>query len=395
MKDKTSDTSYTNDELSRIAKEEQAGTRAIFPDRGHECPLCHTYIPVFCDLPDSVRHQLLELIKAGQGSKAADKLQQETGCSARWAKIWVLHADQKMAIVFCNSPMNPRLVDADYLAEYQAAKQVGLLPVLISFEDLIREHGSEQAVAQIPEQQHETSGIYRGWMLTPSLYTKLFAALRKKRVRLLTSPKAYRHCHWLPESYSIIKSLTPDTIWVPVAIPDLAEAAVRSLSHFGNKPVIVKDYVKSQKHAWHEACFIPCAADTEHARRVIRRFLQLQGDDLQGGIVLREYVELEMLTTHSRSGMPLAREFRIFVLRGNPLMVTPYWEEGEYGDELPDLAPFLPIIRQIQSPFFTMDIAKCADGRWIIMELGDGQVAGLPEPANVFEFYRALYESSN
>ena len=100
---------------------------------------------------------------------------------------------------------------------------------------------------------------------------------------------------------------------------------------------------------------------------------------------------LAMLTTHSRSGMPLAREFRVFVLHGAPLLVTRYWEEGEYGDDLPDLTPFLPIMQAVYCPFFTMDVAQRADGDWIIMELGDAQVSGLPEYADAGEFYRLLF----
>jgi hypothetical protein len=41
-----------------------------------------------------------------------------------------------------------------------------------------------------------------------------------------------------------------------------------------------------------------------------------------------------------------------------------------------------------------MDIAKKKDGEWMIMELGDGQVSGLPENADKANFYRALKECS-
>ena len=44
----------------------------------------------------------------------------------------------------------------------------------------------------------------------------------------------------------------------------------------------------------------------------------------------------------------------------------------------------------MRSRFFTMDVAKRRDGDWLIVELGDGQVAGLPEHADVDGFYKAL-----
>ena len=92
MKDKAGVISYTNHELRRITEKERNGTRAIFPDRGEQCPRCHTRVPVFSELPNSVRNHVLTLIRAGQKVEAMDVLQRETGCSGRWAKIWVLHA---------------------------------------------------------------------------------------------------------------------------------------------------------------------------------------------------------------------------------------------------------------------------------------------------------------
>ncbi|HEY3063178.1 MAG TPA: ATP-grasp domain-containing protein [Chloroflexota bacterium] len=46
--------------------------------------------------------------------------------------------------------------------------------------------------------------------------------------------------------------------------------------------------MKSRKHEWNEACFIPSAADRAGAERVVKRFVELQGDDLAQGLVFRE-----------------------------------------------------------------------------------------------------------
>jgi hypothetical protein len=48
------------------------------------------------------------------------------------------------------------------------------------------------------------------------------------------------------------------------------------------------------------------------------------------------------------------------------------------------------VAKAVRSRFFTMDVAKRRDGDWLIVELGDGQVAGLPETADVDRFYKAL-----
>ena len=59
---------------------------------------------------------------------------------------------------------------------------------------------------------------------------------------------------------------------------------MEKLRPFGDNPVILKDYVKSQKHAWGEACFIPSASDRYAVERVVQKFLQLQGSDVAGGV---------------------------------------------------------------------------------------------------------------
>ena len=111
------------------------------------------------------------------------------------------------------------------------------------------------------------------------------------------------------------------------------------------------------------------------------------------GLVFREFIDFEPLASHSKSHMPLTREFRLFVLDGQIIFSTPYWEEGDYGDDnnaLPPLDLFRQVAQKIQSRFFTMDVAQKRDGTWNIVELGDGQVAGLPARADVEAFYQTL-----
>ncbi len=44
----------------------------------------------------------------------------------------------------------------------------------------------------------------------------------------------------------------------------------------------------------------------------------------------------------------------------------------------------------IQSRFFTVDLAQTDSGQWLIVDLGDGQVAGLREHVDMTEFYGRL-----
>jgi hypothetical protein len=101
-------------------------------------------------------------------------------------------------------------------------------------------------------------------------------------------------------------------------------------------------------------------------------------------------VDLEPLALHDRSGMPLAQEYRTFYLDGDPLVTAPYWEQGPYDSDLPPTTLFQDIAQAVRSRFFSLDVARQRTGEWLIIELGDGQVASLPEAVDVQAFYATL-----
>jgi hypothetical protein len=295
-----------------------------------------------------------------------------------------------MRLVFCCDPISPKTVDEAYRAEAIAAAEAGLEQVLIDYEALANEGQPDRAVRRVPAQEEAMTGMYRGWMLKPQQYRLLYDALAIKGIHLLNAPDAYRNCHWLPEYYHVIEAITPKSVWMPFGGKIDIEQVMRLLEPFGFAPVIVKDYVKSRKHEWEQACFIPSASDREAVERVVGKFVEYQDEDLSEGLVFREFIEFEPLAQHSKSGMPLTVEFRIFWLDGRPMYCTEYWEEGDYRGLQPPIEQFQPCAENVQSRFFTMDVAKRRNGNWMIVELGDRQVAGLPEHADVGEFYSAL-----
>lgn len=289
-------------------------------------------------------------------------------------------------VLFCAHPLQRGAPDPVYAEEAAAATACGLSHALLRIEPLVERADATLATRGVPAREPGPA-LYRGWMLAPDRYAALHAALASKGDLLLTSPDAYRHAHWLPESYDAIAQWTARSVWLPERELSV-DRAVALARAFGRRPLLVKDYVKSRKHEWAEACFIPDATDAAAVARVVSRFLDLTGSELQGGLVLREFLKLETVGKHGRSGMPLAREWRVFWLDGDPILVAPYWPEVA-GDP-PPVATFAAAAARVQSRFFTMDLARRADGDWIIVELGDGQVAGLPEGADPVAFYRAI-----
>ena len=174
----------------------------------------------------------------------------------------------------------------------------------------------------------------------------------------------------------------------PGAIRDTC--LINKAATFGDNPVIVKDFVKSEKHDWDTACYVSSATNTEKLNSTIKNLIELRGKQLNEGIVIREFVELNDLTIHSKSGMPLTEEYRLFFCNKKLLGIYDYWEEGEYKLSKPDTSSFETIAKDVQSNFFSMDIARKKTGELIIIELGDGQVAGLPDRLDKAEFYQKL-----
>lgn len=293
-------------------------------------------------------------------------------------------------ILLCKDPLGTRTPDLDYVVEAEGAQAVGFVVGLLDFEALTFEGNPRRALRYLQPPAASGAAIYRGWMLGQDRYEQLYAALQSLGLSLINDPSAYRFCHHLPGWYATLAEHTPRSVCIPTEGPVSISRLMEELSPFGDRPVIVKDWVKSQKHHWEEACYIPRASDPEAVQRIVGRFLQLQGTELTGGLVFREFIELAKVGTHPRSGMPLTCEYRLFFLDGACFYHNRYWSDGEYPDDALPLPQFEALAGLVRSRFFTMDVAKTAENRWIVIELGDGQVAGSPDESDAAAFYRAL-----
>lgn len=286
-----------------------------------------------------------------------------------------------MLIVFPSEPFAPRRPDPDFGGQVEAARNAGFEVVLVDTDEM-----------KVRPDQPQGEAVYRGWMLPPERYQQLVELLQARGVELLTDPKAYRYCHHLPEWYEDFRAHTPESLWFDSAQMDSEKVA----SHFGAASLVVKDYVKSAKHYWNEACFIPRADDLAALQAVVERFLEIRSDSLEGGLVFRRFLELQAIGNHAKSGMPLTLEYRLFFWRGELLLAHRYWEEVAYPEGEPPLELFTALAKKVPSPFFTMDVACDTEGRWWVVELGDGQVAGLPpdlDPVVFYERWMALLSS--
>jgi ATP-grasp domain, R2K clade family 3 len=297
---------------------------------------------------------------------------------------------RKPLLIVSADPLNPRRPDAHFVAEADAAARAGFEIALFSYEQLHAGDAS-RAIRQIAPSSGPIA-LLRSWMLRVEHYAELFDALLRKGVRLINAPAAYRICHELPSAYVWIAGHTPATVWVAREQIADTESIVAALRPFGDRPVILKDFVKSLAHAWAEACFIPAASDRAAIERVVARFLALRGDDLQGGLVFRAYEPFAQAAAPV-SSRPVVREYRRYVLDGQVIETVPYWDGADGHEPLPPAELFADVLAQIPSRFFTIDMAQRDDSVWRIIELGDGQVAGLLPLIDVHRFYRSVHQA--
>lgn len=293
-----------------------------------------------------------------------------------------------MRFLFCSDPLSPRQPDSAFASEADAARDLGHPVGLIDFEALVAGDATA-AVRRVPQAEGERA-VYRGWMLRPEAYRRLYDALAERGMLLVNDPDAYVHAHHLPGWYAALEGHTPRSVWLPAQGEVAMDEVMDLLRPFGDGPVFLKDFVKSRKHEWTEACFIPAASDRSSVERVVRRFLELQESDLAGGLVFRAFVDLAPAGRHPKSGMPLAREQRIFFLDGEPIASMRYWDEVEYASPVAPEVELSALARRVRSRFISMDVAELLGGGHTIIEVGDGQVSGLPDHADRQAFYQGL-----
>lgn len=303
-------------------------------------------------------------------------------------------ADTNMMIIFPAYPGDMKRVDPAFEEEMLEAKKQGYK---IGHVDLELMFGGDVKL-RLPKLDKGDSAyaMYRGWILKQEHYEKLHEALiasddtGRLLGGLIQSPLDYKYCQNIPLWYSDLKDKTPETVWLPFDHGILsiysAEAIHETIKVFGNSPIILKDYMKSRKQDWYDACFIGDASDKTEVMRVVNNFIRLQGDSFQGGLVFRRYEELEQIGIHPKSKMPLVNEWRHFVFNTSkgPRVIAsaPYWEGGWYSELIPDIeVPNLP------AQFYTIDVAKKKTGEWIIIEIGDGGSSGIPTAMKPYELY--------
>lgn len=165
-------------------------------------------------------------------------------------------------------------------------------------------------------------------------------------------------------------------------------------------PFVLKGQTNSRKHQWNTHMF---AKNKKEAIDVYGRLLE---DSLIGQqkIYIRKYIPFKRLDT-GINGLPITKEYRVFSAYGKFLSAGYYWashsEDLEIIPSVSDLPmPFVESILEkvgMYANFSAVDFAQDENGIWWIVEINDGQMAGLSlnKPEDLYSNLRNLLDNLN
>lgn len=203
-------------------------------------------------------------------------------------------------------------------------------------------------------------------------YRALHAALADRGVRLINSPEKRRAVFELDQALPLLGELTAETI--AVHGEDEVDAAIDRLG----LPVFVKGAVLSFKSKGKAHCR---AESRAQARALVRALLE-DSYVSRGCALIRRWLPLRSFEVDA-TDMPLGREHRVFLYRGDVMGHGWYWPFFHDMARLDDSEreAMLSVARaaaaRVPAPYVSVDVGQLEDGRWVIIETGDPQFSGL------------------
>lgn len=294
-------------------------------------------------------------------------------------------------IIFPAYPHLPRKLNPYFQAEMDAAQRAGFGISIVSDENTVG--------PIIITNRTADSYIYRGWLVKPTYYQEMANTAENP---LLNSYQDYMSSYELPNWYAQFSDEdTPHSLIIDA--DEIVKRGLEGLAQYvkdyfeSDAPLMMKDFLKSLKYEWYDACLIKDGTDTKEILRIMTNFFELRGKDFVGGLVFRKLLDLKRAGIHPKTRTPVPIEYRTFFLHQKPIATISIWEKEvgiDYQTEgVPPPQDFLESVgKKIISPFVAVDIAKDINDKWWTIEVNDGGAAGLPEHMDVKDFYVRLYQ---
>jgi ATP-grasp domain-containing protein len=289
-----------------------------------------------------------------------------------------------MQLLFPQNPEMRKLPEPIFEAEYDAARAIGFDCRLFD-EEALSAGDIDSALKRLPTTA-ECHLLYRGWILSEELYGRFHHALLERGYSLVSSPNQYAEVTYFPNYYAKIRDCSPAAVWTESADAYAAWTMSRTL---GDGPFVIKDHIKSAKHHWHDACFVPKGAGREQFEFIAENLKKEQGPTFYRGFVVKQYVPLQTRGESPRE-YPQCEEYRLFFWNQR-LMISSHYHRQSANPV--DWSRFEEIALRFESPFFTMDVAQTEQGDWIVIDMGAGEVCSLPPSLAPETFYQKLAET--
>lgn len=204
-----------------------------------------------------------------------------------------------------------------------------------------------------------------------------------------SSLKQYRWVSDIRNWYHDLSELTPKT-WFSNEFQYLPK----------DTAFIVRGTNTSRKDHWDDMMF---AADKAQAIKVVGTLYQ---DGLIGAedCVVRKFIPFKQYG-EGIGGIPIIKEFRLFVFDGDPFYIHYYWcnypelipeEEKDISNSwtvgLKECIDKATNIASQHCLFYSLDIAQDVEGKWWVVEVNDGHRSGIPaeNAEDYYTFYAGL-----
>jgi hypothetical protein len=145
---------------------------------------------------------------------------------------------------------------------------------------------------------------------------------------------------------------------------------------------IMKDNVKSVKGSDFPDKISVDISEGEF-NELVDKFKEFRGDLYTGEIILKQYEPLKRYADTTN-------EWRAFYFLDRVLTVSKNSNQPDTAPCVPDELVVNDFLTDMDSLFYTIDFAETEDGKWIVIETGDGQVSGLSPNQNILEFYTKI-----
>jgi len=227
----------------------------------------------------------------------------------------------EMHILFPCDPMRKNRCDPDFCRELEHAELAGFSTSLYSHEAL-----TEGDIAgSLDGIRYTDSGsprfvLLRGWMIPGEIYAQLYEALLTRSYCFFVNPRAYEEAHYLPFAIRHLEEHTARSAWMTGDDPEAASAMYQP---FAKEEAIIKDWVKSAKHRWKEACYIPTETGRDRFMEIFSAFRSARGGQFNRGVVIRRFHQIVKRGSDIR-GFPVSEEYRLFFWRGQLVAHTPF-----------------------------------------------------------------------